>query len=515
MPPVDQNQAVLRPEPGLRREGTPRSPFTVGAGALNARSSEAIRRHVRRNTIRIITLVVGDLLALAVTRALGRAVASAWPTGWIGVVRGWVPSVVRAGWELPLALMLALVFFGTYGRGDRRRSPRRILSAVFTAGLLVLWASLWIQSPFLVLRHYVGLVAVVGATLVIERLVVDWFVVRAHRASRVTERVVFVGDVKNPSSIGIFKRLVRNGGMDPIGWSLVRDGEDGGGIAISSVNDFALTLQRAHADTVVLCGDLPTGVYSTAVEGAAVAGCRVLAVSRYSGVGHVRPSLVWESGVPFFEISVPALRAQQMIIKRMIDVCLGTVGSLFAVPLGAVLAVAIKVDSSGPIFFVQDRVGRDGRPFRVYKFRTMFDNVPDQVHRDWVTHQMKPSDDRPLETYKLAQDPRVTRVGRFLRATSLDELPQFINVLRGEMSLVGPRPPLLYEVEAYEPWQMERLCATPGITGLWQVSGRSRLSYRRMCELDVEYVKRWSIWLDLKILMKTIPVVLLNSGRAA
>jgi lipopolysaccharide/colanic/teichoic acid biosynthesis glycosyltransferase len=117
--------------------------------------------------------------------------------------------------------------------------------------------------------------------------------------------------------------------------------------------------------------------------------------------------------------------------------------------------------------------------------------------------------------FKLVQDARVTRVGRFLRRTSLDELPQLFNVLRGEMSLVGPRPPLPYEVEAYEQWQFGRLGVLPGITGLWQVSGRNRLTYRQMCELDVTYVERWSLWLDLKILLKTVPVVLFNSGRAA
>jgi lipopolysaccharide/colanic/teichoic acid biosynthesis glycosyltransferase len=117
--------------------------------------------------------------------------------------------------------------------------------------------------------------------------------------------------------------------------------------------------------------------------------------------------------------------------------------------------------------------------------------------------------------YKLVNDTRVTRVGRILRRTSLDELPQLLNVLRGEMSLVGPRPPIPYELEECDQWQLDRLQVKPGITGLWQVSGRNRLTYRQMCELDIQYVRQWSLWLDLKILLKTIPVVVLNSGRAA
>ncbi len=502
-------------DPGPARSPAPSAPFAPGSGSLNQRAAEVIRRHIRRDTIRLATLLLGDLSALLVVREIGKWLVGSLPPGVVHVIRLWVPSVMRTGWELPVALMLALVLFGTYGRGDRRRNPKRIASAVLAASLLVLWASLWSQPPLLVARHFVGLSALVGLTLVLERLLVDWAVVRAHRAGQVTERVVFVGDIKHPESVSVFSRLVRNGGMDPIGWSVAGARTPEYAKEIGSANDFAMTLQRARADTVVLCGDLPEDLYSTVIEGASVAGCRVLAVSRYTGAGHSRPVLVWERGLPFFEIIVPALRAQQMLLKRCMDLLLATVGLVVAAPLAFALAVAIRLDSRGPILFVQPRVGRDGRAFRVYKFRTMVHNAPDHMHREWVRRQVGRNAESGLKTYKLSADPRVTRVGRFLRRTSLDELPQFINVLRGEMSLVGPRPPLPYEVEAYEPWQLERLRATPGITGLWQVSGRSRLSYRRMCELDVEYVKRWSLWLDLKILMRTIPVVLLNSGRAA
>jgi lipopolysaccharide/colanic/teichoic acid biosynthesis glycosyltransferase len=138
----------------------------------------------------------------------------------------------------------------------------------------------------------------------------------------------------------------------------------------------------------------------------------------------------------------------------------------------------------------------------------------DTAHRELIRRlQADEAPDGPV--YKLVNDDRVTRVGRWLRRTSLDELPQLFNVLRGEMSLVGPRPPVPYEFEGYDHWQFDRLQVKPGMTGLWQVSGRSRVSFRQMCELDVEYVRRWSLWLDLQILLKTLPVVLFNSGRAA
>ena len=141
----------------------------------------------------------------------------------------------------------------------------------------------------------------------------------------------------------------------------------------------------------------------------------------------------------------------------------------------------------------------------------------DAAHRELI-RRLQADEVAPLPpspVYKLVDDDRVTRVGRWLRRTSLDELPQLFNVLRGQMSLVGPRPPVPYEFEGYDHWQFDRLQVKPGITGLWQVSGRSRVSFRQMCELDVEYVRRWSLWLDLQILLRTIPVVLFNSGRAA
>jgi lipopolysaccharide/colanic/teichoic acid biosynthesis glycosyltransferase len=171
--------------------------------------------------------------------------------------------------------------------------------------------------------------------------------------------------------------------------------------------------------------------------------------------------------------------------------------------------------------FGQERIGVGGRRFRVLKFRTMYHGVPDTAHRELVSMMLRGEEANAVQigpdgepAFKLTNDVRVTRVGRWLRRRSLDELPQLINVLRGEMSLVGPRPPLAYEFEQYEPWQFQRLQMRPGMTGLWQVSGRNRLSYRRMCELDLEYVRDWSLWLDIRILLRTIPVVLSNSSGA-
>lgn len=222
------------------------------------------------------------------------------------------------------------------------------------------------------------------------------------------------------------------------------------------------------------------------------------------------------------------------VVKRGLDYLLAVVGVLMALPLCIPIALLIKLDSPGPIFFRQERVGRGRRQFSLLKFRTMYDGVSDHTHREFMRQQVATAlqagknghgngngsgngsgNGNGAPVYKLVADDRVTRLGRFLRRRSLDELPQLINVLRGEMSIVGPRPPLPYELDDYEPWQLERLSVIPGLTGLWQVSGRNLLSYRQMCAIDIEYIRHWCLWLDFKILVKTIPVVLFHSEWTA
>ena len=206
-------------------------------------------------------------------------------------------------------------------------------------------------------------------------------------------------------------------------------------------------------------------------------------------------------------------------LKRGMDI----VGSLAALILGAPIflsvAVAIKTTSKGPVFFRQERVGQHGQPFVFLKFRSMEDGNDDGIHKKYVTDliagkaERNPSNGNGHGSFKLTKDPRVTRVGGFLRKTSLDELPQFINVLWGDMSLVGPRPPIPYEVEAYDLWHRRRLLeAKPGITGLWQISGRSRVTFDEMVRLDLRYARSWSPWMDIKILLRTPLAVMLGEG---
>jgi exopolysaccharide biosynthesis polyprenyl glycosylphosphotransferase len=205
--------------------------------------------------------------------------------------------------------------------------------------------------------------------------------------------------------------------------------------------------------------------------------------------------------------------------KRTLDIVGSIVGMIVFLPLMLVIAAMIKITSPGPVIFKQIRLGKGGTPFTFYKFRSMSSNVDDRIHRDYVASLIKGKHAeinqggaaQPL--YKIKSDPRVTRVGRIIRKASIDELPQFFNVLKGDMSLVGPRPPIPYEAEKYEPWHLRRILEIkPGITGLWQVEGRSKTSFDDMVRLDLRYIRKCSLLLDIKILIRTVMVVIRGSG---
>lgn len=198
----------------------------------------------------------------------------------------------------------------------------------------------------------------------------------------------------------------------------------------------------------------------------------------------------------------------QLLLKRVLDTALSLAVLVILFPLMLIVAILIKLTSPGPVFFVQNRVGMNQRQFKLYKFRSM---VADAEDRKFALAHLN---ERDGPAFKIENDPRITRIGRFLRKTSIDELPQLFNVLSGEMSLVGPRPPLPEEVKKYEWLFRKRLSVKPGITCIWQISGRNHVSFDRWMQMDHEYIENWSLWLDLKILLKTIPAVLLSRGAS-
>ena len=196
-----------------------------------------------------------------------------------------------------------------------------------------------------------------------------------------------------------------------------------------------------------------------------------------------------------------------MLLKSLTDRAVGLVGLVLASPLLVLIAIAVKLTSRGPILFTQTRCGLRGRRFRLLKFRTMVDNAEDLKKALLTDNEM----DGPV--FKIKHDPRVTPLGKMLRRLSLDELPQLINVVTGEMSLVGPRPPLPDEVEEYDLWQRRRLSMKPGLTCLWQVGKRNDSSFEEWMKQDLEYIDHWSLWLDAKVLARTIPTVIRATGR--
>lgn len=240
------------------------------------------------------------------------------------------------------------------------------------------------------------------------------------------------------------------------------------------------------------------------------------------GVGSPRPQIHCQ---PSTSGSVPKGRQGYLWLKRLGDIIVSSLLLVVATPLFIMLALLVKLDSPGPALFAQQRMGydwrrRQQRPFWFYKFRSMYHHSDQSIHQEHVRSRIQaqraarvsPGAPSPAPLSKLAHDPRITRVGRVLRRTSLDELPQLWNVLKGDMSLVGPRPVPLYEVAEYEAWHERRLRAMPGMTGLWQVKGRGQVSIDDMARLDIEYIERQSLWLDLQILILTIPAVLSGKG---
>jgi exopolysaccharide biosynthesis polyprenyl glycosylphosphotransferase len=219
-----------------------------------------------------------------------------------------------------------------------------------------------------------------------------------------------------------------------------------------------------------------------------------------------RAEFVAGQSVPLFTLRPPVFEGVDYAVKRTFDLVLATVTLILLSPILLALAIAVKVSSRGPVIYRSIRPGIGGVPFRCFKFRTM------REHADQIQDDLEPLNELSGALFKIRDDPRLTSVGRVLRRFSLDELPQLVNVLRGEMSLVGPRPLPMRDFERLEEWHKKRYLVLPGITGLWQVSGRSELDFDDLVRLDFLYLEHWSIFLDLSILLKTVPAVLSRRG---
>jgi len=283
--------------------------------------------------------------------------------------------------------------------------------------------------------------------------------------------------------------------LDPDGVILGRMAELGRILEEHVLDDvvFAVPRERLHSieDAVKVCEEQGTGVMIA------------LDVLRF---GNARMSVGDLSGLPMLALTRAPSDQLALAAKRVFDVTVSFLVLLLLAPVFLAVALAIKLNSPGPVFFRQKRVGLQGRTFDILKFRSMYRDAEARLE------SLRAHNEMSGPVFKMRNDPRITRVGRFIRRTSLDEFPQFWNVLRGEMSVVGPRPPLPAEVRQYKRWQRRRLSVKPGITCLWQISGRNNIDFDRWMELDLEYIDQWSLWSDIQICLKTIPAVLGTRG---
>ena len=470
---------------------------------LQEHAAANLRRHVLRALRRFVVLVVADLASFYVMRELLRAVRDEAVLGQAiaAPLQGALARGILNGWQYAAALFVALFVTGNYGRGDQRRDPRRLFFASALATALPLWMTIWTRGLEPVMVQYAITTVLVWAGLVAERTVIDRIVARLRPMYRNAAATLFVGPAEQCRAAMESEPFAVGGECFPVGFVDVH--APPAGDSLGGVADFRALLHRSRAEVVVICGYLTDVRFREVVDASLEAESQVLSIPRSNAIAGVQPQLMWRRGEPLIELTAPTLKGWQVFVKRMIDLVGAGVGLVVLSPLLAVVAAAVKVESPGPVFFTQERVGRGGRRFRIIKFRTMVDGA--EKRRDELFSRSVYSDAR---LFKIPDDPRMTRLGRWLRKTSIDELPQLVNVLWGEMSLVGPRPPLPSEVAFYQEHHYARFDVKPGITGPWQVQGRNQVTdFEQVVSLETSYIREWSLLSDLAILLRTVWVV--------
>ncbi len=477
---------------------------------LQQNASRNIRRHWLRGVFRVAVLITTDVAVLMVLRGILEAVTESGvaASSVAEFARAVLPQEFLAGWPFTFAAVLSLLVVGSYGPGDRRRDVGRLMTASGLAAALTVYHLIWLESLLAVSLSFGAVTMLCWMVLTASRRTLDalqkWLVpsVGAHRVVTVCDGG---SDWLDPSMQNM------GGGMGgsslrvvgTVSTSRVASDDDG-----APLRQLGAVIDRCKADTVLVCGPLSDDQFRFVVDTALVSGCRLLTAPRTAGTAGIQPRSVWLQGVPLVELTAPALKGQHLLVKRVIDIAGAFIGLTLMLPIMAIVAVAIKLDSAGPVFFSQERVGYGARVFRLFKFRTMWDGA--DADKSVVAHLNQSGDAR---LFKIKDDPRVTRLGGWLRRWSIDELPQLWNVLCGSMSLVGPRPFFETDLDEYLDHHFVRLGAKPGITGLWQVNGRSTLvDFEDVVRLDTEYINGWSLLVDLKVILLTIPAVLRKSG---
>ena len=453
-------------------------------------------------------LVAADITVFMMMRGIIRAIRD---RGLLGdtsaaVMSELLPKGILSGAQFGVALLIGLLVTGNYGEGDARRDPAQLLRGALLAAALPLWMQLWNLGPELVLGWYVVTAVLVWLGLLVERMTIDRAVALVRPPDRDALATIMVGRPSECRDFSKSKLFHGRGEFRVIGF--VDSAATTNATALGAVADLRRLIHERRAEAVVICGTLSDSMFDQVVDAALSGGCELASIPRGVGAVAVRPTLVWRQGEPLMMLAAPALKAQQLMIKRIVDIVGAGIGLLLLSPIFLAIAALIKFDSHGPILFQQQRVGLGGRVFGMFKFRTMGVNA--DLQKADLAHLNQTGDPR---LFKIPDDPRITRVGVWLRRWSLDEFPQLLNVLLGDMSLVGPRPFFPEDLAQYEAHHFDRLGASPGMTGLWQVSGRSAvIDFEEVVRLDRDYIERWSLALDLRILLMTLPAVFRRTG---
>jgi exopolysaccharide biosynthesis polyprenyl glycosylphosphotransferase len=467
-----------------------------------------IRRHA--TALRILLAIVDAIVAIAVLGFAG--IYRFGPNEALDPLLEVIPNPVlalvlyAAGW--PLALWSQ----GLY-RPRVRLTARSELLDVARAILLFAAVTLSLLFVFRLPDVSRAVLLIVFPSLaagaLVTRFALRWLLQRLRERGRNTRYILILGTNGRAQS---FADLVE--GHDTLGLRVVGHLDAGHEVhtvtrpIIGTLEDIEDVLHSQVVDEVAIC--LPVSQWSRIDDIARL--CeeegKIVRIPMYVLEHTLSTGRVEEfAGVPIYSLVSGPDRVAGLIAKRALDLVGGVALFLVAIPIAIGIGIAIRRDSPGSIMFRQTRVGLHGRLFEVLKFRTMVDGAEAQLEELLEQNEIRG------HAFKVTNDPRVTSVGRWLRRTSLDELPQLWNVVRGEMSLVGPRPPLPSEVAGYDIWHRRRLSMKPGMTGLWQIRARREADFDRWVETDLEYIDTWSFWLDLKIMLRTIPAVLSREGR--
>ena len=410
---------------------------------------------------------------------------------------------------------LVLIFFsrsyGLYGPVLNRsglHEMRMTVQATLIAGL-ILCGTLYLRKAIIVSRIVVmTLVLLTLALLCLRRAIWRHVVYSRYREGLDTRNVLIVGAGRVAHALRNHLESLRHLGFRFKGFVALteREAESGDADIIGDVRNCLSLARSLFVDEIFFSVPAEKKLVIGIVEEARALGIDVRVVpDLYDGLAWNAP-IEYIGQFPTIPLHRRDLPIGVFILKRALDITVSLIAMLVLAPFMAIISLAIRMDSDGPIFYKAQRIGRKGRTFRCYKFRTMIADAEKQKEK------LKHMNERDGILFKITNDPRVTRVGRFLRKYSFDELPQFYNVLRGDMSLVGPRPPVASEVEQYDLSHLRRLDVLPGMTGLWQVEARQDPSFDSYISLDTAYVENWSLWLDMKILARTVGVVLSGTG---